>query len=340
MKIVGLGEVLWRISSPNHLLFSQTNQLESQFGGSELNVLGGLSYLGYETEIISAVPDNTVGQACKHFIASHNIGMRHLLTKGERLGLYFYERGFSVRQSRITYDRSRSSFSEIRFSDFNWDEIFEDADWFHVSGITIALNPICYDLTLKAMDMAKSRGIGISFDLNYRESLWTDFEEARQGMVPFVERADICIGIEPVALPTDSGQDLKDELCLSRPYQNKEILKTAVRELANTYDLKCIAFTQRELDNNLYKLKGYLYKDGELFETPIKESLAVDRIGTGDAFTAGIIFGHLEGYQPEILLKTAMTSFVFKHTIEGDINLMTKSQLEQLLHSSNQEITR
>ncbi|MGT2784214.1 sugar kinase [Streptococcus merionis] len=340
MKVIGLGEILWRISTPNHLLFSQANQLESQFGGSELNVLGTLSHLGYETEMVSVLPDNTIGHACRHFISSHHIGDHFLKSGGHRLGLYFYERGFSVRQSQITYDRAGSAFSACDGDSFDWDLIFRDADWFHVSGITVALNPSCRNLTLQAMDKAKEYGVGISFDLNYRESLWTSFEEAREGMAPFVERADICIGIEPLSLPNEDGVDLKDVLKLERPYRDKESLLQALKALSDRYHLEKIAFTQRELDNNLYRLKGYLFTDGQLFETLDRETQAVDRIGTGDAFTAGILYGHLEAEEPQKVLEIAMTSFVYKHTIEGDINLMTANQLKQLLSSSNQEINR
>lgn len=340
MNVIGLGEVLWRISPPEHLMFSQTTQLQSQFGGAELNVLGGLASLGYKTEFITVLPDNSVGQACQKFIQKHGIGCQYLLHQEGRLGLYFYERGFGVRRSHITYDRSGSAFSQSNFEQYDWETIFKEVDWFHVSGITAALSPTCYDLTLKAMKTAKNLGIGISFDLNYREQLWSSFEEARQGLTPLVELADICIGLEPISLLDQSGHDVKDKLGLTRPYEDLKLVEEIASQLTERYHLKALAFTQRELVNNSYRLKGFLYQNGQLLQTPLEETVAIDRIGTGDAFTTGIIFGHLDGRKEQYLLDTAMACFLYKHSVEGDINLLGRQELEGLLSHPQQEIIR
>lgn len=340
MKVIGLGEILWRISPPNHLLFSQTEQLQGQFGGAELNVLSGLANLGYETAMVTTLPDNNIGQACHQFLRRYGVGTEAIRFHGQRLGLYFYERGFGIRPSRITYDRADSAFAQSTFADYDWEKIFQDADWLHVSGITVALNPGLYELTLAAMKKAKALGVGISFDLNYRARLWPSFEAARQGLSPFVDLADICIGLEPVSLPDETGRDKKDVLKLTRPYQDRAVLLQAAEALCQQYTLQALAFTQRELVGMNYRLKAYLYQDGQLYETETVETAAVDRVGTGDAFAAGLIFGHLEGRAGQAMLDTALASFVYKHTIDGDINLLTRSQLDQILTHQAQEISR
>ncbi|MBY5034968.1 sugar kinase [Streptococcus gallolyticus] len=340
MKVIALGEVLLRLSTPEHLCLSQTHLLESQFGGSELNVLGDLAHLGLETAMVTRLPDNAIGQVCKNFIGSHGVGTDYVELAGPRLGLYFYERGFAFRPNQITYDRAGSAFSELGAGQIDWKEIFYGANWFHVSGITPALNQDCFALTLEAMQMAKKMGLTVSLDLNYRESLWSSFEEARKSLSQLAYHTDICIGLEPLSLPGQDGQDWKDEVGFTWPYDNKELLLEALEKLRQTYGFKKIAFTQRQLENNLYRLKAFLYSQEGLEETDDVETYALDRVGTGDAFTAGIIYGYQMGKIDADILKIGMASFVYKHTIEGDISLLNTSQLERLLGEYSQEISR
>lgn len=340
MRVIGLGEMLLRISPPGHFLFSQTDQLQSQFGGAEFNVLGGLSCLGYETALVTSLPDSSIGQSCLQFIRKQGVGTQFVTVSGQRLGLYFYERGIGSRPSRICYDRLGSAFAQLTADHYDWTNIFQGADWFHVSGVTVALSPNLYQMTLTAMERARALGVKISFDLNYRESLWPSFEEARKALAPFVELADCCIGLEPLCLPDDSAQDRKDVLGLTRPYDNREVLIQVVQELSHYYELKSLAFTQREIVGNRHRLQGFLYQNGRLYETPVHETPVVDRVGTGDAFTTGLIFGQLEGRQGQELLNTAMASFVYKHTIEGDVGLLTRSQLDQLITNQQSDISR
>lgn len=241
----------------------------------------------------------------------------------------------------MTYDRDYSAFSLSKGEDYDLEGMFDGVDWFHVSGITVALNPDIYRLTFRLMEMAKGQGVKVSFDLNYRESLWSSFEEAREKLSPFVKLADICFGLEPIQLFNEFGKDVKDELGLKRPYENKEVLLAVVKGLAETYSLQSLAFTQREMTyNNEYLLKAYLYQDGILYETE-KESIQVlDRVGTGDAFTAGIILGYLQEKTPQEIVDLGMASFQFKHTIEGDINVISQLDIDLLLKKGSREIKR
>ncbi|MEG3305816.1 sugar kinase [Streptococcus suis] len=340
-KILAFGEVLLRLSPPQYQTLTQATSLDCQFGGSELNVLASLAQLGHSVELVTALPKNEVGKMAEHFLFARQIGQKYVIRNEGRLGLYCYQKGFSLRPSQVTYDRDYSAFSLSKEEDYDLEGMFDGVDWFHVSGITVALNPDIYRLAFRLMEMAKGQGVKVSFDLNYRESLWSSFEEAREKLSPFVGLADICFGLEPIQLFNESGKDLKDELGLKRPYENKEVLLAVVKGLAETYSLQGLAFTQREMTyNNEYLLKAYLYQDGILYETE-KESIQVlDRVGTGDAFTAGIILGYLQEKSPREILDLGMASFQFKHTIEGDINVISQSDIDLLLKKGSREIKR
>ncbi|MCO8240406.1 sugar kinase [Streptococcus suis] len=340
-KILVFGEVLLRLSPPHYQTLTQTTSLDCQFGGSELNVLASLAQLGHSVELVTALPKNEVGKMAEHFLFARQIGQKYVIRKEGRLGLYYYQKGFSLRPSQVTYDRDYSAFSLSKEEDYDLEGMFDGVDWFHVSGITVALNPDIYRLAFRLMEMARGQGVKVSFDLNYRESLWSSFEEAREKLSPFVGLADICFGLEPIQLFNESGKDVKDELGLKRPYENKEVLLAVVKGLAETYSLQSLAFTQREMTyNNEYLLKAYLYQDGILYETE-KESIQVlDRVGTGDAFTAGIILGYLQEKMPQEIVDLGMASFQFKHTIEGDINVISQSDIDLLLKKGSREIKR
>ncbi|MDW8727208.1 sugar kinase [Streptococcus suis] len=340
-KILAFGEVLLRLSPPQYQTLTQASSLECQFGGSELNVLASLAQLGHSVELVTALPKNEVGKMAEHFLFARQIGQKYVIRKEGRLGLYYYQKGFSLRPSQVTYDRDYSAFSLSKEEDYDLEGMFDGVDWFHVSGITVALNPDIYRLAFRLMEMAKGQGVKVSFDLNYRESLWFSFEEAREKLSPFVGLADICFGLEPIQLFNESGKDVKDELGLKRPYENKEVLLAVVKGLAETYSLQSLAFTQREMTyNNECLLKAYLYQDGILYETE-KESIQVlDRVGTGDAFTAGIILGYLQEKTPQEIVDLGMASFQFKHTIEGDINVISQSDIDLLLKKGSREIKR
>ncbi|CYX89756.1 sugar kinase [Streptococcus suis] len=340
-KILAFGEVLLRLSPPQYQTLTQASSLECQFGGSELNVLASLAQLGHSVELVTALPKNEVGKMAEHFLFARQIGQKYVIRKEGRLGLYYYQKGFSLRPSQVTYDRDYSAFSLSKEEDYDLEGMFDGVNWFHVSGITVALNPDIYRLAFRLMEIAKVQGVKVSFDLNYRESLWSSFEEAREKLSPFVQLADICFGLEPIQLFNESGKDVKDELGLKRPYENKEVLLAVVKGLAETYSLQSLAFTQREMTyNNEYLLKAYLYQDGMLYETE-KESIQVlDRVGTGDAFTAGIILGYLQEKSPREILDLGMASFQFKHTIEGDVNIISQSDIDLLLKKGSREIKR
>lgn len=342
-KIIGIGEILLRLSPPSYQILSQTTSLDCQFGGSEVNVLATLAQLGYSASLVSALPDNDVGNMADSFLFNHHISTDHVVCKGERLGLYYYQKGFSLRPSRVTYDRKHSSFSEISLADYDLETILADAGWLHVSGITVALGDRIAELTYAVMEAAKAKGIPVSFDLNYRDSLWDSFDQARQVLSPYLHLADVCIGLEPISLLQENGQDLKDQKGFTRPYRDRPLLLEVLREIAEQYQLSYIGFTEREVGTTSeYGLKAFLYdgRQHELHETPQSRIQVLDRVGTGDAYTAGLIYGLLEEMPLTDVLAAAMAIFQFKHTIEGDINLITKQDIEQVMTASSYDIKR
>lgn len=340
-KVLALGEILLRLSPPMYQTLTQTSSLDCQFGGSELNVLSTLAQLGYDVSIITAIPDNEVGHMAETFLFGHQIGQENIVKTGERLGVYYYQKGFSLRSSVVTYDRKYSSFYESKVSDYDIDTALDGVDWFHVSGITAALNENLYQLTYQMMLKAKEKSIPISFDLNYRATLWESFDQAREQLSKLVKLADVCVGLEPLNLLDENGLDIKDKAALKPPYTDIEQLKEIVAQLADVYQLTHIAFTQREMSyNNEYVLKAYLYHDGTLYETSKENIQVLDRVGTGDAFTAGIICGLLDEKSGPEVLDIAMASFKFKHTIDGDINIVSRRDIERLMNKESFEIKR
>ncbi|HEL1204873.1 TPA: sugar kinase [Streptococcus equi subsp. zooepidemicus] len=340
-KVVSLGEILLRLSPPQYQTLKQATSLDCQFGGSELNVISSLAQLGHQVFLISAIPDNDLGQMTKTFLFSRQINQEYIIEKGQRLGIYYYQKGFSLRASRVTYDRCHSAFWESKRADYDLEHVFEGADWFHVSGITPALTDDLYELTYYLMTKARAEGLTVSFDLNFRASLWSSFQEARDLLSPLVQLADVCIGIEPLTLKGSGVLDLKDQLGLNRPYDDEALLEEVLARLADTYGVKCFAFTQREMDyTNEYLLKAYLYQNGSLYQTQKSGIQVLDRVGTGDAFTAGLIHGLLSYKDEQATLDVAMASFKFKHTIEGDSNIMTQDDIDHLLAKESHEIQR
>lgn len=340
-KVLALGEVLLRLSPPHYQTLRQATCLDCCFGGSELNVLAMLAQVGYSVELLTALPDNELGKMATEFLSARQIGQKYLVRKPGRLGLYYYQKGFSIRPSAVIYDRDHSAFSLSKVEDYDVEALLDQVDWLHVSGVTVALNEEVYRLAYCLMEAAKKKGIRTSFDLNYRESLWPSFEQARLGLSPFVSLADICFGLEPIQLLTEAGFDLKDDLGLKRPYENRETLLKVLQALATTYSISSIAFTHREWNpTNASLLKAYLYHEGSLYETDKESVQVLDRVGTGDAFTAGVIWGYLKEEEPQKILDGGMASFRYKHTIDGDIAILNPSDIALLLEKGPYEIKR
>jgi 2-dehydro-3-deoxygluconokinase len=335
-RIVTFGEIMLRLKSPGHERLLQSPALEATFGGGEANVAVSLAQLGMQAVFVTVLPSNTIGDACLSFLRGKGVDTKSILRSGDRMGLYFLEAGADQRPSRVIYDRSHSALVEASTQDFNWDQILEDAVWFHVSGITPALNASTAEIALTAMQTAKKKGLTVSCDYNYRKNLWKYGKSAPEIMPELVRLADIgmaneedcqlALGIE-VASPGNETTAVDGRMDIDR---YKMLCEKVLSEYPN---LRCQAITLREsysADRNGWA--ACLHNRQEfLLSTHYDVSDIVDRIGTGDAFAAGLIYGLSNHLNDRESLEFAAAASCLKHTIPGDMNFSSVREIQQLL---------
>ena len=322
-RIAALGEIIMRLSTPHNERFIQADGFDINYGGGEANVAVSLVQFGYSTEFITAVPDNDIGECAIASLRKFGVDTSHITRCGERLGIYFLEPGSSVRPSKVIYDRAHSSISTVSPDKFDLDEIFGSADWFHFSGITPALSDSAAALTKAALISAKKHGVTISCDINYRSKLWSP-EKAREVMTELIKYADICIGTEP-ALDFKPPADgiLTEERC-------RGLLQKMTADYGFRYAVSSLRESHSASDNDwsacIYERDtGKFYRSANYHLEPI-----VDRVGGGDAFTAGLICGLLDGKDTGAALEFGAAAAALKHTIPGDVNIVSRSEVEFL----------
>ena len=327
-KVVTFGELMIRLQPYNYERFVQADHLEFTFGGGEANVAVSLANFGIDAAYVTKLPAHAIGQAAVNSLRRYGVDTSMIVRGGDRVGIYFNEKGASQRPSVCIYDRAHSAIAEASASDFDWDRIFEGAEWFHFTGITPALGPNLVEICREACKAAKARGVKISCDLNYRGKLWTR-AQAREAMTDLCQYVDVCIsneedakdvfGIEAEATDITSGE------------LNKEGYKSVARQLMDRFGFKMVAITLREsksaFDNDwsamLYDGKDYCFS--KLYHLHI-----VDRIGGGDSFGAGLIYSLLNGYSTQGAVEFAVAASALKHSIEGDYNMVTVAEVEKL----------
>jgi len=324
-KIVTLGEIMMRLSPPGHQRFVQTDTFDINYGGGEANVAMALCNYGLQGVFVSKVPDTALGQAAINQLRRFGVDTQHVARGGKRLGIYFLETGASMRASQVIYDRADASITEAEVSEFDFDAIFDGADWFHVSGITPALSKKAAALTLAALKAAKAKGVMISIDINYRKKLWTK-EQARPVMTDLCQYADVCIGIDDVlGLEATVPPLTTGELDIDG-------YKKVFEELTDKFGFKYITSTLRRShsasDNGLSAL---VYGDGQLYHTKPYEVRIVDRVGTGDSFASGFIYGIVTGMSMANAAEFGVAAAALKHTIPGDMNHATLDEVLALV---------
>jgi len=331
-KIVTMGEIMLRLSTPGNNRFVQSDSFDVNYGGGEANVAVSLQNYGNEAFFVSKVPTHEIGQAVINSLRRFGVHTRYVARGGERLGIYYLETGSSLRPSKVIYDRAHSSISEAKPSDFDFDEIFRDADWFHWSGITPALSDGTADCLRQACIAAKKAGVTISCDLNFRAKLWTP-EKAQAVMRPLMQYVDVCIGNEEDA-----------QMCLGfRPdadveggNTDAEGYKGIFQGMMKEFGFKYVVSTLREsLSASHNGWKAMIY-DGKEFYVSRHYDIEpiVDRVGGGDSFSAGIIHGLVNGRTQEWALEFAVAASALKHTIPGDVNMVSVSEVENLMNGS------
>ncbi len=328
-KVVTLGEIMMRLSTPGFERFVQSDSFDVTYGGGEANVAVAVSNYGLNGVFVSKVPDNALGQAAINHIRRYGVDTQYIARGGKRLGIYFLETGASMRASQVIYDRADASIADVDASEFDFDKIFEGADWFHTTGITPALSDKAAALTEAALKAAKAKGITTSIDLNYRKKLWSK-EKAREVMSRLCQYVDVCIGNEEDAETTlgfkSAGTDItKGELNLGG-------YKDVFQQMKEKFGFKYIASTLREShsasDNGWSAL---VYDGNEFYHTKQYEVRIVDRVGSGDSFASGFIYGLVTGLPMGEAAEFGVGASALKHTIPGDLNHATLSEVQTLI---------
>jgi len=328
-KVVTLGEIMMRLSTPDFKRFVQSDSFDVTYGGGEANVAAALCNYGLNGTFVSKVPNNPLGQSAINHLRRYGVDTQYVARGGKRLGIYFLETGASMRASQVVYDRADASISEVEISEFDFDKIFEGADWFHTTGITPALSDKAAALTEAALKAAKARGITTSIDLNYRKKLWSK-EKAREVMTRLCQYVDVCIGNEEDADTTlgftSKGTDVtKGEL-------NLDGYKDVFQQMKAKFGFKYIASTLRESHSASDNGWSALVYDGtEFYHTKSYEVRIVDRVGSGDSFASGFIYGLVTGMKLSDAAEFGVAASAIKHTIPGDLNHATLSEVKDLV---------
>jgi 2-dehydro-3-deoxygluconokinase len=328
-KIVTFGEIMLRLTPPNYHRFVQANSFDVTFGGGEANAAVSLANYGENAYFVTKVPDNPIGQACINFIRKHGVNTDNIFRGGERLGIYYNEIGASQRPSVVVYDRSHSSIAEARPNEFDWEKIFDGGQWFHFTGITPALGDNMAEACLDAIKTAKKMNLTVSCDLNYRKKLWTT-DKARKVMTGLMEYVDYSIGNEEDAekvfgIKAGTSDVSKGELC-------DEGYKYVAKQLVNNFALKGAAVTLRESFSASDNGWSAIYYDGnEFYKSKRYKIHVVDRVGGGDSFAGGLIYGLCNRYPLEYAVEFAVAASCLKQTIVGDFNQITLKEVETLM---------
>ena len=330
-KVITMGEIMLRLSTPSNEKFIQANEFDVNYGGGEANVAVSLANYGHDAQFVTAVPDNEIGECAVAALRKYNVGTENIARCGERLGIYYLESGSSMRPSKVVYDRAHSSISTATAADFDFDKIFEGADWFHFTGITPAVSDSAAVLTEEALKAAKKHGVKVSVDLNFRKKLWSS-EKAQKVMKNLMQYVDVCIGNEEDAelvLGYKPGNTdvTSGELELAG---YKSIFEQMVADYNFEYCISSLRVSHSASDNGwsacIYSRDTKeFYHSKEYAIHPI-----VDRVGGGDSFAGGVICGLVDGKNFKDALEYGVAASALKHTIPGDFNLVSRKEVEAL----------
>ena len=329
-KVVTMGEIMLRLSTNGYKRFVQSDNFDVVYGGGEANVAVSLANYGEEAYFVTKLPTHEICQCAVNSLRQLGVNTDYVVRGGNRVGIYFLETGASMRPSKVIYDRANSSIAEAKAEEFDFDKIFEGADWFHFTGITPALGKEAQKLTEAALIAAKKHGVTVSCDLNYRKKLWTP-EEAKACMTNLMQYVDVCIGNEEDA-----------EKCLGFKPGKTDVVsgdlkldgyKDIFQKMRDKFGFKYIATSLRESysasDNGWSALA---YDGSEFYSSKKYEVRIVDRVGGGDSFSGGFIHGMLKYGDFKKALEFAVAASALKHTIPGDFNLVSESEVETLMN--------
>ncbi len=331
-KTVTFGELMLRLEPEGYYRFLQTEKFLATYGGGEANVAVSLANYGMDSAFVSKFPKHEIGQMGVNSLRKFGVNTDMIVRGGDRMGIYFVEKGASQRPSKVIYDRAGSSIATAKPEDFDWNRIFEGVDWFHFTGITPALGANVADICLEACRVAKEKGVTISCDLNYRKKLWTR-EQARETMTKLMPYVDVCISNEEDAHDV-FGIDAENT-DIDAGKVDHEGYKSVARQLMDKFGFKKVAITLRSsISANDNDWAGLLY-DGENYCFSRSYHMhIVDRVGGGDSFGAGLIYSLLSGYSTQEAIEFAVAASCLKHSIEGDYNMVTVDEVKALAGGS------
>ena len=347
-KFITCGEIMLRLTPPNYEKIRMASSFEASYGGSEANIALALANLGVDSTFFSVVPNNSLGKSAVRWLRSNDVHCTPMIltepdeTPSNRLGTYYLETGYGIRASKVIYDRKHSVITEYDFSQVDLDALLDGFDWLHLSGITPALAPNCRGLIIDMLKTAKKKGLTVSFDGNFRSTLWT-WEEARDFCTECLPYVDVLLGIEPYHLWKDetdhSKGDWKDGVPLQPSYeQQDEIFQHFIERYPN---LKCIARHVRYAHSGSENsLKAFMWYEGHTFESKLFTFNILDRVGGGDAFASGLIYAMLHDYKAMDMINFAVASSAIKHTIHGDANITDDVSSIRNLMNMNYDIKR
>lgn len=328
-KVVTMGEIMLRLSTPRYERFVQADSFDVVYGGGEANVAVSLANYGLDPYFVTKLPENPIGDSALNHLRRFGVKTDYIARGGDRVGIYFLETGASMRPSKVVYDRSHSAIAEANIEDFDFDEIFKDAEWFHFSGITPALSKKAAVVTEEALKAAKRHGVTVSVDLNYRKKLWTP-EEAKEVMTKLMEYVDVCIGNEEDAEKVLGFKPGNTDVTTGE--LELEGYKSIFKQMKETFDFKYVVTTLRESysasDNGWSAL---IYDGREFYHSKKYDVRIVDRVGGGDSFAGGLIYSLVSGKDFKDALEFAVAASALKHTIHGDFNLVTPAEVETLV---------
>ena len=328
-RVIAFGELLLRLTTKHHERFVQASEFDARYTGAEANVAVSLAHFGVEPFAVSKVPAHEIGQACINTLRRFGVNTDYVLRGGDRLGIVYFELGASQRPTKLIYDRSHSCFQEIRPGEFDWKNILRDKHWFHFSGTAPARVNHVVTVLKDACSLARKLGVKVSCDVNYRSKLWT-VEQARRVMPGLMEDVDV------VTLGVEDVRQLFGIECRKPPKAGSRegiaVAREAMVEMQKRFGFSYTAMTLREeASASVNRLEGLLYDGKKIYRSRPYEIQIVDRIGGGDAFTAGLIYGFLSEGDPQQTIEFATAAACLKHSIPGDFNLASLEEVKDLM---------
>lgn len=327
-RIVTFGEIMMRLNPEGYRRFLQADRFEVSYAGGEANVAVSLAQYGMNAAFVSKVPAHEIGQCAVNALRKYGVDTKYMVRGGERLGVYYVEKGASQRASKVIYDRAGSAIAKAQSAEFDWDAIFDGADWFHWTGITPALGGDLPESCLQACRAAKAHGVKISCDLNFRKKLWSS-EQANAVMSKLVPFVDVCIANEEDAKDVFGIEAEGTDINAGK--LNRDGYVSVARQLSERFGCESVAITLRgSISANDNDWAAMLYTQGKAYFSPTYRVHIVDRVGGGDSFGGGLIYALLSGKAPQDAVNFAVAASCLKHSIEQDFNLVSPAEVEAL----------